>query len=98
MSTTTTIPVQIRIDRKTKEDATELFEELGTSMSGAVNMFLKQCVLTESIPLKIRKPQYNNEVLEAIEETETMLKDSSTPSYTFEGYEREMREVLESDD
>lgn len=64
MSTSTTIPIQIRVDKKTKEEASALFEELGTSMSGAVNMFLKQCVMTESIPLKIQRPRFSEELLE----------------------------------
>ncbi|MBR3169440.1 type II toxin-antitoxin system RelB/DinJ family antitoxin [Candidatus Saccharibacteria bacterium] len=79
--TSTTVPVQIRIDKKTREEANILFKELGTDMSGAVNMFLKQCVLTDSIPLKIKKPHYNQEVLEAIEEAEQLAKDPNVPEY-----------------
>lgn len=81
MSTSTTIPIQIRVDKKTKEEANELFEELGTSMSGAVNMFLKQCVNTGSIPFRIKKPQPTEELLEAIKEAKAMAKDSNTPTY-----------------
>lgn len=54
MATSATIPIQIRVDKKIKKEANELFEELGISMSGAVNMFLKQCVNTGSIPFRIR--------------------------------------------
>ena len=82
MSTSTTIPIQIRVDKKTKEEANELFEELGTSMSGAVNMFLKQCVNTGSIPFRIKKPQPTEELLEAIEEAKAMAKDPNTPTMT----------------
>ena len=81
MSTTTTIPIQIRVDKKTKEEANELFEELGTSMSGAVNMFLKQCVNTGSIPFRIRKPRPKKELLEAMEEAEQISRDPHTPKY-----------------
>jgi DNA-damage-inducible protein J len=81
MSTSTTIPIQIRVDKKTKEEANELFEELGTSMSGAVNMFLKQCVNTGSIPFRIRKPHPSKELLEAMEEAEVLAKDPNTPKY-----------------
>ena len=72
MSTASTIPIQIRVDKKTKEEANELFEELGISMSGAVNMFLKQCVNTGSIPFRIRKPRPSKELLEAMEEAEAL--------------------------
>ena len=50
MATTTTVPVQIRIDINTRNEANALFKELGTDMSGAVNMFLKQCLLTGGLP------------------------------------------------
>ncbi len=98
MSTTTTVPVQIRIDKKTREEANELFRDLGTDMSGAVNMFLKQCVNTGSIPFRIRKPHYNKELLEAIEEAEAMANNPNTRSYTFEEYQAEMRKMMEEND
>ena len=81
MTTSTTIPIQIRVDKKTKEEANELFEELGTNMSGAINMFLKQCVNTGSIPFRIRKPRPSKELLEAMEEAEALSKDPNTPRY-----------------
>ena len=81
MTTSTTIPIQIRVDKKTKEEANELFEELGISMSGAVNMFLKQCVNTGGIPFRIRKPRPSKELLEAMEEAEVLVKDPDAPKY-----------------
>ena len=81
MSAATTVPVQIRIDKKTREEANELFKDLGTDMSGAVNMFLRQCVMTDSIPLKIRKPRPSKELLEVIEEAEAMANDPNTKTY-----------------
>ena len=47
----------------------------------AITMFLRQCLLTDSIPLKIKKPHYNQEVLEAIEEAEELAKDPNAPKY-----------------
>lgn len=77
----TTIPVQIRIDKDTRNEANQLFKELGTDMSGAVNMFLRQCINTGSIPFRIRRARYNRETEEAIEEAERLLKDPNTPKY-----------------
>ena len=98
MSVATTVPVQIRIDKKTREEANTLFKELGTDMSGAVNMFLRQCVLTDSIPLKIKKPRPSKELLEAIEEAEQLAKDPNAKTYTFEEYQAEMEKIMEEDD
>ena len=81
MSTTTTTPVQIRIDVDTRKRANELFKELGTDMSGAVNMFLKQCLLVGGLPFRVRKPRPNKELLEAIEEAEAIAKDPNAPVY-----------------
>lgn len=98
MTTSTTIPIQIRVDKKTKEEASELFEELGTSMSGAVNMFLRQCVNTGSIPFRVRKPRPSKELLEAMEEAEALVKDPNAEAYhTFEEYQAAMQKVLDED-
>lgn len=99
MSTTTTVPVQIRIDKETREQANELFKDLGTDMSGAVNIFLKQCVLTDSIPLKIKKPRYNEETEEAIDEARRISRDPNAESYhTFEEYQTAMRRLIDEDE
>ena len=45
-----TIPTQIRIDSSVKQQATELFTSLGMDMSGAVNIFLRQCILRGGLP------------------------------------------------
>ena len=50
-----TSPTQIRIDSNVKTEANELFKELGIDMSSAVNIFLRQCVLSG----KIQATSYN---------------------------------------
>ena len=99
MSTATTVPVQIRIDKKTREEANELFKDLGTDMSNAINMFLKQCVNTDSIPLNIKRPRYNQETEEAIEEARRISKDPDAETYhTFEEYRAAMRRLIDEDE
>ena len=54
-----TTPTQIRIDADIKKQATDLFNKLGLDMSGAVNLFLHQCVLRGVLPFNVemqRKP------------------------------------------
>ena len=99
MSSGTTIPIQIRVDKKTKEEANELFEDLGTSMSGAINIFLKQCVNTGSIPFRIKKPRPSKELLEAMEEVEALAKEPDVEVYnSFEEYQAAMKKVLDEDE
>ena len=46
--------IAVRVDDKLKKEATEVFSELGLDMTTAVKLFLKQSVLTRSIPFELR--------------------------------------------
>ena len=61
-----TAPTQIRIDADIKKQATDLFNTLGLDMSGAVNLFLHQCVLRGGLPFNIEMPHYNQRTLDII--------------------------------
>ena len=50
--------------------------------SGAVNIFLKQCILRGGIPFTIEVPQYNQKVLDAASEARRISRDPDTPGYT----------------
>ncbi len=76
-----TVPTQIRIDRDVKEQAGVLFSRLGLDMSGAVNLFLHQCVLRGGIPFAVEMPRYNQETLAAMEEARRISRDPHVPSY-----------------
>ena len=76
-----TIPTQIRIDSKIKEEAVQLFSSLGMDMSGAVNIFLRQCVLRGGIPFSIELPQYNEKTLTAMAEAKKISKDPDVKGY-----------------
>jgi len=76
-----TVPTQIRIDRNIKEQASALFSGLGLDMSGAVNMFLHQCVLRGGIPFSIEMPHYKQSALAAMEEARKISRDPNVPSY-----------------
>lgn len=47
--------VQVRIDKKLKEDAEALFADLGLDITTALRMFLKEAVREQKIPLKLQK-------------------------------------------
>lgn len=53
MSKTDSI-IQVRIDEKTKRAAKRTLREMGLDMSSAVKLFLKNVVITESIPFDVR--------------------------------------------
>ena len=89
-----TAPTQIRIDANIKKEASELFSRLGLDMSGAVNLFLYQCVLRGGIPFAIEMPQYSQKTLDAMKEARRISTDTSVQGYsTME----ELKAALEAD-
>lgn len=77
-----TVPTQIRIDSGVKKQANELFNELGLDMSGAVNIFLRQCIMRGGLPFKVEVPQYSKELLSAADEAKRISRDPDVPGYT----------------
>ena len=49
------INVTIRIDKKLKTQADELFRDLGLSFSSAITMFAKQAVREQRIPFEVKR-------------------------------------------
>lgn len=46
--------ITIRIDDDVKKEAETLFDKLGLSMSGAINVFFRQAIREQAIPFPIR--------------------------------------------
>lgn len=76
-----TKPTQIRIDEQLKKQSTELFNNLGLDMSGAVTMFLKQCVLRNGLPFAVEMPRYSQEVIDAMVEAKELSRDPAAKRY-----------------
>ena len=75
-----TVPTQIRIDRDIKEQAGVLFSDLGLDMSGAVNLFLHQCVLRGGLPFSVEVPHYRQSTIAAMKEARRISRDPAVPS------------------
>ena len=52
MSTSTATRINFRTDLKTKQSAEKLFDDLGLDMTTALNMFLKQAVREQALPIR----------------------------------------------
>lgn len=76
-----TTPTQIRIDEQLKKQSMELFSNLGLDMSGAITMFLKQCVLRNGLPFAVEMPRYSQEVMEAMVEAKALSRDPAAKRY-----------------
>ena len=66
--------LNIRIEPELKKEVETTLNDLGMNIADAVTIFLKQVVMTESIPFIIRRPKFNRETLEAIKETKEIMK------------------------
>lgn len=66
--------LNIRIEPELKKEVENTLTDLGMNIAEAVTIFLKQVVLTDSIPFIIKKPRFNKNTLEAIKETNEIIK------------------------
>lgn len=85
-----TAPTQIRIDADIKKQATDLFNDLGLDMSGAVNLFLHQCVLRGGLPFSVEMPHYNQRTLDAMDEARRISRDPGIKGYTSMDLQKEL--------
>lgn len=81
--------LHIRVEPSVKKKAEETLSDLGLSITEAINVFLNQVILNEGIPFEIRKPRYNKETIQVIEDT----KKGKNLSKTFENVDEMFKEL-----
>ncbi len=52
-----TTAISVQIDKKDKEMVTEILQKLGISMSGLINMTIKQVIMRGGIPFEVEIPK-----------------------------------------
>jgi len=72
MSSTLNTTLNIRIDRKLREDTRKTFKKMGLDMSSGTKVLYRQVVNTQSLPFKIR-----TENGFTIEQEEKMIKETA---------------------
>ena len=87
-------PINIMVDKETKEEATKILKEVGLSMSTAINLFLKQVINHNGLPFKVRKP--NKDTLRALKAAQDIIDHPDK----YKGYNdmEELKRDLLSDD
>lgn len=60
--------LNIRIEPELKKAVEMTLNDLGMNIAEAVTIFLKQVVMTDSIPFMIKKPKLNTETIKAMED------------------------------
>lgn len=65
--------VRARVDRTTKQEATQLFQQMGITVSDAIRMMLVQAVAERALPFEVKAPN---------PETVAALRDSRNRAVT----------------
>lgn len=82
LNTMATISTTIRIDSKIKQESTKMLEDLGMTVSEAINVFLRQVVLHRGLPFEVKYPgQPNSETLEAMDQARIISKDPNVKKF-----------------
>lgn len=78
-----TTAINVNVDKKNKEAATEILKDLGLNMSTAINMFLAQIVKRNGVPFEVTNPKPSKQLIEALAEVEEMKENPDKyPRYT----------------
>ncbi len=72
------VSINFRTDAKLKNGFTRTVEEMGLSVSSALNVFMKAVVRERTIPFTLKTEAYTEDELEALE----MLDDPNTKYYS----------------
>jgi len=74
--------LNIRTDKDVKEQAEQLFAELGLNMTTAINLFLRTAIRKRGIPFDLLLDVPNDTTVAAIEEGKRLLNDPASPKYS----------------
>lgn len=77
----TTEVTNIRLDKELKAEATELFRDLGLTLSQAFTVFLKQSLLHQGLPFAVARPP-SRKLAKAMEEGERLARDSDAKTHS----------------
>lgn len=91
-----TSAINVQVDSATKQEATAILNDLGLSMSAAINLFLKQVVKRDGLPFEVVNPKPSKELCKALKEAKKIIKNTNN----YPGYRDmdKLKETLLSDD
>ena len=76
-----TVATNIKIEEQLKKQSSQVLEGLGISLSGAINIFLRQEILHDGISFKIEYPKPSRSLKNAIKEGERFCDYGLTGNY-----------------
>ena len=91
----------IRLDPNIKSQAEATFAEFGLNLSEAINVFLHTSIKWRGFPFEVRELKPNAELLQAIEETEQIIREYENGTRTAKTYtdaSEFLRDILDEED
>lgn len=92
-----TATVSVRMDAELKKRFEDICDEMGMSMSTAMNIFARKTVREYRIPFEIDVERPNEETLKAFEEEEDMLKHPERYKF-YDDVDEMFAEILSDDE
>lgn len=77
-----TTNVTIRLNKDLRDTASDFFEGLGMSLSTAINIFIRKCMMEDGIPFDIGYGAPSKKLMEAMLEAEQIAKDPNVKGYS----------------
>ena len=81
MTSAQTTNISVTMDKAVAKRAESLFEELGMSMSTAINVFVRQALREGGFPFDITACKPNKETIEAMLEAERIASDPNVKGF-----------------
>ena len=74
--------LNIRTDKDVKEQAEQIFAELGLNMTTAINLFLRTAIRKRGLPFDLLLDVPNGTTVTAMEEGKRLLRDPAAPKFS----------------
>ena len=84
--------VSFRVDEELKQQADNLFYQLGLTMTTAFNIFLRQSVREGSLPFAVTTRVPNDTTIAAMREAKMLIANTSMQRYNIEDALKELKE------
>lgn len=72
----------VRMDSEVKKQCEELYNDLGMTLTTAINVFLRQSLRVGGLPFELRQERPNKETIAAMLEAERIAHDPSVKHYS----------------
>ena len=67
--------INVQVEAKDKEQATNILKDLGINMSTFINMAIKQVIKRDGLPFEVTNPKPSRELLDALKEGDDIIQE-----------------------